>query len=64
MAVEFLGNISQNKYNYQPLSRQTNFGTISDPIALQVYYEGQEKDRYDTYFGAIKSVFNVNENSF
>jgi hypothetical protein len=57
----FLGNISQNKYNYQPLSRQTNFGTISEPIALQVYYEGQEKDRYDTFFGAIKSVFNVND---
>jgi hypothetical protein len=58
----FLGNISQNKYNYEPLTRQTNFGTIDEPIALQVFYEGQEKDRYDTYFGALKSVFEVNEN--
>lgn len=58
----FLGNISQNKYNYQPISRQTNFGTINEPIALQVYYEGQEKDRYDTYFGAFKSTFKPNEN--
>lgn len=58
----FLGNISQNKYNYQPLSRQTNFGTIDQPIALQIFYEGQEKDKYDTYFGAVKSIFNVNEN--
>ena len=33
----FLGNISQNKYNYQPLTRQTNFGTIDEPIALQVF---------------------------
>ena len=57
----FLGNISQNKYNYKPLTRQTNFGTINEPIALQIYYEGQEKDRYDTYFGAIKSIFEVNE---
>lgn len=57
----FLGNISQNKYNYQPLTRQTNFGTIDDPIALQVFYEGQEKDRYDTYFGAIKSEFAASE---
>ena len=58
----FLGNISQNKYNYQPLTRQTNFGTISEPIALLVFYEGQERDRYDTYFGAMKTTFKVNDN--
>ena len=53
----FLGNIAQNRYNYQPLSRQTNFGTIDQPIALVIDYQGQEKDKYSTYFGAIKSVF-------
>ena len=58
----FLGNISQNKYNYKPISRQTNFGTIDEPIALQVYYEGQEKDRYDTFFGAFKTTFKASEN--
>lgn len=58
----FLGNISQNKYNYQPLSRQTNFGTIDDPKALLVFYQGQEKDQYDTYFGALKTTFQANEN--
>lgn len=58
----FLGNISQNKYHYQPLTRQTNFGTIDDPIALTVFYQGQEKDEYKTYFGALKSVYQVNEN--
>lgn len=59
----FLGNISQNKYNYQPFTRQTNFGTIDDPIALLVFYQGQEKDEYTTYFGAVKSVFQYNENN-
>ncbi|RZJ30890.1 MAG: TonB-dependent receptor, partial [Flavobacterium sp.] len=58
----FLGNVSQNKYNYQPLSRQTNFGTIDEPIALQIFYEGQEKDRYQTLFGAYKATFEANEN--
>ena len=58
----FLGNISQNKYDYKPFTRQTNFGTIDEPIALQVFYNGQEKDKYDTYFGALKSTFTVNEN--
>ncbi len=55
--MSFLGNISQNKYLYQPLVRQTKFGTIDQPMALAVYYEGQEKDQYDTYFGALKTTF-------
>lgn len=59
----FLGNISQNRYNYQPLTRQTNFGTIDEPIALQVFYQGQENDEYFTAFGAGKAVFQYNENN-
>lgn len=55
--MSFLGNISQNKYLYQPLVRQTKFGTIDQPMALAVYYDGQEKDQYDTYFGALKTTF-------
>lgn len=58
----FLGNVAQNKYNYQPLVRQTNFGTLSDPIALLIFYEGQEKDKYETYFGAVKTTFNASDN--
>ena len=57
----FLGNISQNRYNYQPLTRQTNFGTIDEPIALLVFYEGQENDEYLTMFGAGKAVYQYNE---
>ncbi|UQD56287.1 TonB-dependent siderophore receptor [Flavobacterium sp. K5-23] len=58
----FLGNVSQNKYQYQPLTRQTKFGTIDKPMALSVYYEGQERDKYDTYFGAMKTTFKATEN--
>ncbi len=58
----FLGTISVNNYSYEPLTRQTNFGTLADPIALLVFYEGQEEDRYDTYFGALKATYVVSEN--
>lgn len=61
-SFSFLGNISQNRYNYQPLTRQTNFGTIDEPIALQVYYDGQEKDQYETFFGAFKTTYQVSDN--
>ncbi|MBJ6369199.1 TonB-dependent receptor [Snuella sedimenti] len=59
--LNFLGNASLNKYNYQPQSRQTNFGTLSDPLALVVYYEGREKDAYQTLFGALSGNYMVNE---
>ncbi|CAM4447912.1 TonB-dependent receptor [Flavobacterium terrigena] len=59
----FLGNIAQNNYKYQPTTRQTNFGTVSEPIALLIDYEGQEKDKYTTFFGAIKSVYEPNKNN-
>ncbi|NRD22579.1 TonB-dependent receptor [Winogradskyella litoriviva] len=59
--LNFLGNISLNKYNFQPENRQTNFGTLTDPVALLVFYEGQEKDQYQTYFGALKANYFVNE---
>ncbi|MCD0472112.1 carboxypeptidase-like regulatory domain-containing protein [Flavobacterium sp. JAS] len=57
--ISFLGNISENKYLYQPLTRETKFGTIDQPMALSVYYEGKERDKYDTYFGALKTTYKV-----
>jgi len=56
-----LGNVAINQYDYQPLTRQTNFGTLADPVALLVFYEGQEEDRYNTYFGALKGTYAVSE---
>ena len=60
--LSFLGNASLNKYSYQPQTRQTNFGTLTDPLALVVYYEGQEKDQYQTLFGAFKGTYFANDN--
>lgn len=58
---QFLGSISRNDYNYAPQNRQTNFGTVSKPRALVIYYSGQEKDIYQTYLGAIKTTFQPNK---
>ena len=58
---QFLGSISRNDYNYAPQTRQTNFGTVSDPRALLVYYSGEEKDVYQTYLGALKTTFQPNK---
>lgn len=59
--LSFLGSASINKYNFEPQTRQTNFGTLSDPVALLVFYDGQEKDRYQTLFGAFKGSYFAND---
>ena len=59
--LSFLGNVSINNYKNEPLARQTNFGTISEPRALIVFYEGQEQNRYETQMGALKADVLVND---
>ncbi len=58
----FLGNLAINKYDYEPITEQINFGTLQTVQALRVNYQGQEEDRYDTYFGALKGTYKPNEN--
>jgi hypothetical protein len=62
LTIDFLGNISLNNYNFTPQSRRTKFGTISNPLELIVYYDGQEKDKFKTVFGALKGSYLVNKN--
>ena len=49
--VELIGYISENHYNFTPESRETSFGTIADAKSFKVYFDGQEKDVFRTYFG-------------
>ena len=51
-----------NKYDYQPVTRRTRFGTVSDPLELIVFYDGQEKDTYLTAFSAFSANYQVNDN--
>jgi hypothetical protein len=45
-----------------PETRSTNFGTISQTLSFDVYYDGQEKDRFDSYLGAISYNYNPARN--
>ena len=58
--INFLGNISKNKYQMIPQNRETEFGTISEALKLKIYFEGQEIDKYETYFGALNTIFQPN----
>jgi len=58
--LSFLGNYSENTYDFNPDNRQTTFGTMSDMKRFVVDYDGFERDRFQTLFGAgtLKYKFN------
>jgi len=51
--IGLIGNAAVNSYNFTPTDRNTTFGTAEDPHTFKVYYEGWEKDRFNTLFGAL-----------
>jgi hypothetical protein len=51
-SIEALGYYSQNNYQFFPTTRETSFGTISEVKSLTIYFDGGEKDRFLTAFGA------------
>ncbi len=51
--VDLIGNISENKYEFKPKDRETSFGTMQDVKSFKVYFDGQEKDIFRTYFGTL-----------
>ena len=56
--LEFLGNYNLNRYRFIPQSRETSFGTISNALSMNVYYEGQEEDAFENYMGALTFQWN------
>lgn len=51
--ISLLGNISSNNYNFTPEDRETNFGTMENVKSFRVYFDGQEKDVFRTFFGSL-----------
>lgn len=58
-----IGYISNNKYNFSPTDRKTRFGTMKDVKEFRVYFDGQEKDLFRTFFGTAKLTYNINQRS-
>lgn len=52
-SIEVIGDISENHYNFYPEDRETKFGTLENVKSFKVYFDGQEKDVFRTYFGSL-----------
>ena len=52
--VAFLGNISSNDYKFKPTTRSTSFGISENVKEFTVYFDGEDHDKFETYFGALE----------
>jgi len=59
--IEVLGNYARNSYKLVPEDRETSFGHVQEAYQLKIYFDGQEVDRFDTWFGSATTTFTPNE---
>ncbi len=60
--ISFLGNVTQNQYNFIPQTRKTSFGTWDNALNATIYFDGKERDEFSTYLGAFSANFHPNNN--
>ncbi len=61
--LSFIGNISENHYNFTPKDRETKFGTMENVKSFRVYFDGHEKDLFRTFFGTLNISRHITENT-
>ncbi len=61
ISLSFIGNIASNKYNFTPTDRNTTFGTLEEAKEFKVYFDGWEKDKFNTLFGSLSLNYTINE---
>lgn len=60
--LNFLGNMALNNYKFTPRTRETSFGTMQNVKNLLVVFDGgHERDRFETFFGALTLKHKLNE---
>ncbi len=62
LELSFLGNYAQNKFEFVPEDRRTDFGTVQDAVSLYMDFEGREVDRYTTITSALAAEYRPNRN--
>lgn len=58
--VEWLTNVSNNRYLVVPSNRQTNFGTVNQALRFTVYFDGRELMQYNTAMTGVSATYRPN----
>lgn len=59
--INLLGNININHFNFKPQDRETTFGTSDDAKSFKVYFDGAEKDKFETFLGSLSATYRANK---
>ncbi len=60
--IRFLANISDSRFNFIPEKGTTNTGNIKTLLALTVYFDGQETDKFYSNTGALSFNYHPTKN--
>ena len=61
--INFLGNLAINNYKFIPHTRETSFGTAANAKKFKVFMSGQERDKFETLFGALTLKHDLNDHT-
>lgn len=60
LGIEALVNYARNQYTFIPVDRSTTFGVLTNVLNLDVYYNGQEADLYQSSTDGLALVYEPN----
>lgn len=59
--LSVLGTFSDNSYTLIPQTQTTTFGDFFNPYRIQIFFDGQEVDRYQSWMSAATLTFKPNK---
>lgn len=60
-SVELIGNYARNRFDFIPEEEVAAFGYVNEVYQLHTFFNGQEHDQFDTYFGGAALNWQPNE---
>ncbi len=60
-SVSFLGYYSKNDYEMIPKEKTVDFGSLNQPLKLDVFYDGKEDDKYKNMMGTVSMNYKPND---
>ena len=57
LELAFLGTYSNNRYQFIPETRQTEFGSVNEALRLTIFFDGQEINQFENYLGAFTTTY-------
>ena len=56
-----IGHFSSNDYRFAPQTQKTDFGTANEAYSFMIYFDGQERSRFQTMMGGTSLKWKVNK---